>query len=82
MQTTVTERGQISIPSAIRRQFRLEPGMGVEWLVRPEGIFLYPVPKDPIKAFRGSGKGKGSTKFLLEERKRDRAREERRERRG
>lgn len=74
MQTTVTERGQVSIPAAIRKQFKLEPGMGLEWLVLPEGIFLYPVPKDPIGAFRGSGKG--STKSLLEERAKDKERED------
>lgn len=75
MQTVVTERGQISIPSPLRKKFHLVPGTGVEWLEVPEGIFLMPVPKDPIKAFRGSGKGKGSTRLLLEERRKDRDRE-------
>ena len=77
MQTIVTERGQISIPSALRKRFHLEPGTGVEWLETREGIFLLPVPKDPIAAFRG--KGKTSTKHLLEERKRERAKENERE---
>ncbi len=73
MQTTVTERGQISIPAPIRKKLRLTPGCGVEWLETAEGIFLLPVPKDPVKAFRGAGKG--STKLLLRERQRDRERE-------
>ena len=73
MQTLVTERGQISIPSALRRKFHLTPGTGVEWLETPEGIFLLPVPKDPISAFRGTSKG--FTDLLLQNRRRDRAKE-------
>ena len=73
MQTMVTERGQISIPASLRKKFHLTPGTGVEWMETTEGIFLMPVAKDPIKAFRGAGKG--STQLLLEERKRDRERE-------
>lgn len=75
MQTVVTERGQISIPAELRKKFHLIPGTGVEWLETPEGIFLMPVPKDPIKAFRGSGKSKGLMKILLESRREDRMRE-------
>lgn len=73
MQTTVTERGQISIPSPLRRKFHLTPGTGIEWMETPEGIFLLPVPKDPIRAFRG--KSKGLLKTLLESRRKDRSRE-------
>lgn len=76
MQTTVTERGQISIPASIRKKLHLQPGMGVEWIVRDEGIFLMPVPKDPIKAFRGSGGGGLSTKVLLEQRALDKKMDE------
>jgi AbrB family looped-hinge helix DNA binding protein len=73
MYTVVTERGQISIPAEIRRRFHLVPRTKVEWLETEEGIFILPVPEDPIRAFRGSGKGKGSTRFLLEERRKERA---------
>ena len=31
--TTVTERGQVSIPSEIRKQLGLEPGQRLEWVV-------------------------------------------------
>lgn len=76
MQTTVTERGQISIPAELRKKFHLTPGCGVEWIATPEGIFLMPVPKDPIAAFRGSG-GEGlSTKDLLEQRALDKKMDE------
>jgi AbrB family looped-hinge helix DNA binding protein len=76
MQTTVTERGQISIPAELRKKFKLTPGTEIVWMETTRGIYLMPVPKDPIKAFRGSGRGERvSTKLLLEERKRDRERE-------
>ena len=73
MQTTITERGQISIPSPIRKKFHLTPGMGIEWLETSDGIFLLPVPEDPIKAFRG--KSKGLTKALLKGRREDKEKE-------
>ena len=76
MQTTVTERGQISIPSSIRKRFQLKPGRGMEWIVRNEGIFLMPVPKDPIKAFRGAGGV--STEHLMEQRALDKKLEKKR----
>lgn len=76
MQTTVTERGQISIPSLIRKKYHLKPGMGIEWLIREEGIFLMPVPSDPISAFKS--KSKGETEALLKARARDRKRENQR----
>lgn len=73
MQTTVTERGQISIPAALRKSLHLTPGTVVEWIETTEGIFLIPVPKDPIKAFRGKSKGllKSLLEYRNEERKKD-----------
>lgn len=73
MQTTVTERGQVSIPSSIRKKFRLTPGTGLEWIETDEGIFLLPVPSDPIKSFRGKSQGLG--KILKEQRSLDRQKE-------
>lgn len=75
MQTVVTERGQISIPAPLRKRFHLTPGTGVEWMETEKGILLLPVPKDPIKAFRGSGKTQHLNDVLLRERKKDKERE-------
>jgi AbrB family looped-hinge helix DNA binding protein len=72
MQTVVTERGQVSIPSELRKRFHLVPGTGIEWMETKEGIFLLPVPKDPIASFRG--KSKGLTKILRQQRKKERSR--------
>lgn len=70
MQTVITDRGQISIPASLRRKFRLEPGTGVEWIDTPDGIYLLPVPKDPIKAFRGQSRG--LTNKLMDARREER----------
>lgn len=76
MLTTITERGQISIPAELRRRFQLKPGMGIEWIERDEGLFLYPVPADPIASFRSQAKGEN--KALLKERRKDHVRESKR----
>ena len=33
MKATVTTRGQVSIPSKIRKQFKIEPESKIEWLI-------------------------------------------------
>lgn len=53
--------------------YGLRPGMGVEWIERDEGIFLMPVPEDPIGAFRGASRG--DTQALLDHRKADKKKE-------
>ncbi len=74
MQTIVTERGQISIPAAIRQRFNLKPGTSIEWQEREGGIFLFPVPEDPIGSFR-QDKDRGETAALLKFRKMERKKE-------
>ena len=74
MVSTITERGQISIPAKIRKSLHLKPGMGIMWIERDEGIFLMPIPKDPIKAFQDQT-SKLSTADLLESRRADRLKE-------
>jgi AbrB family looped-hinge helix DNA binding protein len=74
MRSTITARGQTVIPAEIRRRFHLDPSKRLEWIVDDGNIRVVPVEEDPIKAFRGRGKG-DSTARLLEERKRDRGRE-------
>lgn len=75
MQTVITERGQISIPAEVRKKLHLKPGMGVEWIISERGIYLYPIPQDPIKFFRGSLKGANLVIDLLHERQKEKDRE-------
>jgi AbrB family looped-hinge helix DNA binding protein len=74
MVSTVTERGQISIPAQIRKKLHLKPGMGIMWIERDEGIFLMPIPEDPIKAFQDTSSPM-STEDLLKARRADRMKE-------
>lgn len=75
MRTKVSKRGQISVPSKIRKQLCIGPNTTLEWVVEGGTARVIPIPPKPIKAFRGSGK-KGLVNRLLKDRRRDRQRED------
>jgi AbrB family looped-hinge helix DNA binding protein len=74
MRTKVTKRGQVSVPSEVRKKLHIGPETTLEWIVEGTTARVIPLPADPVKAFRGSGK-KGLVKRLLKERSLDRQRE-------
>ncbi|MGH7851983.1 MAG: AbrB/MazE/SpoVT family DNA-binding domain-containing protein [Candidatus Binatia bacterium] len=74
MRTKVSNRGQVSVPSEVRRKLRIGPHTTLEWVVEGTTARVIPLPDDPVAAFRGSG-SKGMTKRLLAERQRDRHKE-------
>ncbi len=80
MKAKVTARGQVSIPSEIRKKFNIEPESRVEWVVKGNVIRVIPLPKDPVAAFRGRGSRKYSTERLIEERRADREKEDEKDR--
>ena len=80
MKSKVTSRGQVSIPSEIRKKFNIEPESKIEWVVAGNVIKVIPLPKDAVAAFRGRGSGKYSTEQLINERRAEREREDARER--
>jgi len=76
MKTKVTTRGQVSIPAEIRKKLNIESETKLEWLIEGNTIRIIPIPKDPILAFRGRGKGVYTTQDLLKDRKRERMTED------
>ena len=75
MRTKVTKRGQVSVPSQVRKKLKIGPETELEWVVEGATVRVIPLPSDPIRAFRGSGK-KGMVKRLLRDRRQDRHRED------
>ncbi|MBI2988509.1 MAG: AbrB/MazE/SpoVT family DNA-binding domain-containing protein [Deltaproteobacteria bacterium] len=75
MRTKVTKRGQVSVPSEVRKKLQIGPDTTLEWLVEGSTVRVIPLPSDPVKAFRGSGK-KGMVDRLLKDRRQDRQRED------
>ena len=75
MRTKVTKRGQVSVPSKVRKKLQIGPNSTLEWVVEGNTARVIPLPADPVKAFRGSGK-KGMVKRLLKDRARDRQAED------
>ena len=73
MKTTLSERGQIAIPAAIRDKFGLKAGQQIEWVDDGKVIHLLPVPENPVKHFQGSSAG--LTEALLVRRKKEREKE-------
>jgi AbrB family looped-hinge helix DNA binding protein len=72
-----SSKGQVVIPVEIREKLGIKPGHMVNLTLEGEKVVITPLPEDPIKALRGSLKGKPSlTKALLKERKEERKREE------
>ncbi len=76
MKAKVTTRGQVSIPSKIRKRFNIEPESKIEWIVEGNVIKVIPLPRDPVAAFRGRGSRKYSTERLIEKRRSEREKED------
>jgi len=66
---TVTQKGQIVIPAAIRRKLRIKKGTRLLVKEEENGIFMFPAESPYISSMRGALKSEGSiTEFLLKER--------------
>jgi AbrB family looped-hinge helix DNA binding protein len=68
----VLGKGQIVIPAAIRKKYRIQPGMTIQIFEYGNIIYLSPPSEDPVKSARGCLSGQPSLATeLLEDRKKD-----------
>ena len=72
METTVTAKGQIVIPSSIRRRLGITEGTRIHVEENGKEIILRPITRDHVHSLRGKFRGKGLMKALMAEKKRER----------
>jgi AbrB family looped-hinge helix DNA binding protein len=71
--STVTTKGQLVIPSKLRRKYAIKKGTQVAFLEQENRLVLQPLTPEFIRSLRGSLRGDPSVlKALLEDRKRER----------
>ncbi len=71
--STVTTKGQLVIPSKLRRKFGIRKGTQVAFLAEDNKLVLQPLTPQFIRSLRGSLKGGPSAlKLLIEDHKRER----------
>ena len=71
METIVTSKGQVVIPSKIRKQLGIKEGtyLQIEVDETSKQIILTPVTREYIHSLRGKYKGKGLMKALAAEKR-------------
>ena len=76
--TTVSSKGQVVIPRALREKYRLTSGTRLQVAESPEGLVLAPLKQARStrrragwRALRGSAKGTNAMKEHLAERRRE-----------
>ena len=75
---TVSTKGWVVIPKAMREKYGLEKGSRVQIVDYGQVLAIVPLPEDPVNALHGMFEGGLSlTEELLTERERERTREER-----
>ena len=74
METVATSKGQVVIPSKIRKQLGIKDGTYLQIDVNAvtRQIILTPVTREYVRSLRGKYKGKGLMKALMTEKKRER----------
>ncbi len=72
METIATSKGQVVIPSKIRRQLGIKEGTHLQIDVDERNrLILTPVTREYVHSLRGKYKGKGLMKALMADKKRE-----------
>jgi AbrB family looped-hinge helix DNA binding protein len=70
--STVTTKGQLVIPSKLRRKYSIKKGTQVAFVEEENRLILQPITPEFIRSLRGClGKGSKALEALLEDRKRE-----------
>jgi len=72
METTATSKGQIVIPSSIRRRLGIKEGTRIKIEEKGNEIILKPITREYVHSLRGKLRGKGLMKALMAKKKRER----------
>src|SRR5437016_6413744 len=72
VETTTTSKGQIVIPSSIRRRLGIKEGTRIKIEENGNEIILKPITREYVHSLRGKFRGKGLMKALMAEKKRER----------
>ena len=74
METTATSKGQIVIPSSMRRKLGIKEGTRIQIELDEDAkeITLKPITREYVHSLRGKFRGKGLLKTLMAEKKRER----------
>jgi AbrB family looped-hinge helix DNA binding protein len=74
METTATSKGQIVIPSSVRRKFGIKEGTRIQINLSEDEkeIILTPITREYVHSLKGKFKGKGLLKALMAEKKKER----------
>jgi AbrB family looped-hinge helix DNA binding protein len=71
METYTSVKGQIVIPATLRRKYGIKTGTKIIVTDIGDAIVLKPVTEQYLRNLQGSLKGKGGLKVLIEERRKD-----------
>jgi AbrB family looped-hinge helix DNA binding protein len=71
---TFTTKGQVVIPSKLRREFEIKVGTRAAVISTPDGILLKPVTREYIRSLRGSLKNQKVWAAFQKDREQERER--------
>lgn len=71
-------KGQLLIPSKLRKKFGITPGNPVQIIEQEDHLIIKPIPEDPIKAAKGilPASSPSLTEELINERKKEMKKDE------